>query len=148
MASADFSLPCDNEISPGNGTLLRCTAAAFTSTGRPDVFGVLCHLDAPRRPSIRFLFIGSQFSHSLPSRVRSPSRAWPLVVVSFHFWYSYRGLEPHLQRAHAGHTQAHGEQRLTRSESNDEPQFQPQHPIERALPVSRASCLTFGQLKR
>ena len=21
------------------------------------------------------------------------------------FWYSYRGLEPHLQRAHAGHTQ-------------------------------------------
>ena len=33
-------------------------------------------------------------------------RAWPLVVVSFHFWYFYRGLEPHLQRAHAGHTQA------------------------------------------
>ena len=21
------------------------------------------------------------------------------------FWYSYKGLEPHLQRAHAGHTQ-------------------------------------------
>jgi len=21
------------------------------------------------------------------------------------FWYSYRGLQPHLQRAHAGHTQ-------------------------------------------
>jgi hypothetical protein len=23
----------------------------------------------------------------------------------FMFWYSHRGLEPHLQRAHAGHTQ-------------------------------------------
>jgi hypothetical protein len=23
----------------------------------------------------------------------------------FMFWYSYKGLEPHLQRAHAGHTQ-------------------------------------------
>ena len=42
-----------------------------------------------------------------PSRGRSPFRAWPLVVVSFifMFWYSYKGLEPHLQRAHAGHTQ-------------------------------------------
>jgi hypothetical protein len=26
------------------------------------------------------------------------------------FWYSYRGLEPHLQRAHAGHTQTAGHQ--------------------------------------
>jgi hypothetical protein len=24
----------------------------------------------------------------------------------FMFWYSYRGLQPHLQRAHAGHTQS------------------------------------------
>jgi hypothetical protein len=24
----------------------------------------------------------------------------------FMFWYSYKGLEPHLQRAHAGHTQS------------------------------------------
>ena len=35
-------------------------------------------------------------SHSLPSRGRSPFRAWPLVVVSFifMFWYSYKGLNP------------------------------------------------------
>ena len=43
-----------------------------------------------------------------PSLGRSPFRAWPLVVVSFHFWYFHRGLEPHLQRAHAGHTQDGG----------------------------------------
>ena len=28
------------------------------------------------------------------------------------FWYSYRGLEPRLQRAHAGHTQVHAANRL------------------------------------
>src|SRR5690606_34554410 len=103
--SADFSPSRDGEISPGKGTLLHCTAPAFTSTGIPDDFVVLCPLVAPCRPSMRFLSIGSQLSHSLPSRGRSPFRAWPLVVVSFHFWYSYRGLEPRLQRAHAGHTQ-------------------------------------------
>ena len=120
MASADFSTACAGEISPGNGTLLLRTAAGFTSTGIPAAFGVLCHLDAPCRPSIRFLSISSRISHSVaciaslagclrfapaPSRGRSPFRAWPLVVVSFHFWYFHRGLEPHLQRAHAGHTQ-------------------------------------------
>lgn len=108
------------QVSPGKDTLLRCTAAAFTSTGIPDAFGVLCHLDAPcrrclhrsagrlsplRSGSIRFLSIGSQLSPSLPSHARSPSRGWLQMVVSFHFWYSYRGLEPRLQRAHAGHTQ-------------------------------------------
>jgi hypothetical protein len=95
---------------------------------------VLCQLIAPcrrcphryagglsplRSGSLRFLSIRSRFSHSVaciaslagrlrcapaPSRGRSPFRAWPLVVVSFHFWYFYRGLEPHLQ--HAWHTQA------------------------------------------
>ena len=82
MTSADFSGADAREISPGNCTLLHRTAAEFTSTGIPVAFGVLCHLDAPCRPSIRFLSISSRFSHSLPSRGRSPFRAWPLVVVS------------------------------------------------------------------
>jgi hypothetical protein len=29
----------------------------------------------------------------------------------FMFWYFHRGLEPHLQRAHAGHTQGHWTER-------------------------------------
>ena len=64
----------------------------------------------PRRPSMRFLFIGSSVSSSLPSHGRLPSRSWPRVVVfsCFHVWFFYRGLAPHLQRAHAGHT--HGAQ--------------------------------------
>ena len=49
MASADFCTGFPAQISPGKSTLLPCTAAAFTSTGIPDAFGVLCHLDAPRR---------------------------------------------------------------------------------------------------
>ena len=73
MTSADFSPPCGSEISPGNCTLLHRTAAEFTSTGIPDVFGVLCPLDAPCRPSIRFLSISSRFSPSLPSPERSPA---------------------------------------------------------------------------
>ena len=107
MASADFSSPCDDEISPGNCTMLPCATTAFTSTGKPDDFAVLCQLVVPYRPSMRFLFIGSQVSPSLPSRGRSPFRAWLQIVVSFifMFWFSYRGLAPHLHRAHAGHTQ-------------------------------------------
>jgi len=34
--------------------------------------------------SMRFLFIGSPVSHSLPPPGRLPSRSWLLVVVSFH----------------------------------------------------------------
>ena len=49
------------EDGPGNCTLLHRTAAEFTSKGIPDAFGVLCHLDAPCRPSIRFLSISSRF---------------------------------------------------------------------------------------
>lgn len=109
MASADFSSPCNDEISPGNCTMLPCATTAFTSTGKPDDFAVLCQLVVPYRPSMRFLFIGSQVSPSLPSRGRSPFRAWLQIVVSFifMFWFSYRGLAPHLHRAHAGHTR-HG----------------------------------------
>ena len=118
MASADFSPPCGDEISPGNCTMLPCTTTAFTSTGKPDDFAVLpvrhsfsdggCQLVVPYRPSMRFLSIGSQVSPSLPSHGRSPFRAWLQIVVSFifMFWFSYRGLAPHLHRAHAGHTQA------------------------------------------
>ena len=73
MTSADFSRADAREISPGNCTLLHRTAAEFTSTGIPIVFGVLCPLDAPCRPSIRFLSISSRFSHSLPSPERSPA---------------------------------------------------------------------------
>jgi hypothetical protein len=60
MASADFSGADAREISPGKGTMLPCTTAAFTFTGKPDDFAVLCQLVVPYRPSMRFLFIGSQ----------------------------------------------------------------------------------------
>jgi len=83
MTSADSSRTDGREVSPGKGTLLLRTAAAFTSTGIPGDFAVLCQLVAPCRPSTRFLSIGSRISHSLPSRSRSPSSAWPLVVVCF-----------------------------------------------------------------
>jgi len=108
MTSADFSPTRAGEISPGKGTMLPCTTAAFTSTGKPDDFAVLCQLVVPYRPSMRFLFISSQVSPSLPSHGRSPFRSWLQMVVSFifMFWFSYRGLAPHLHRAHAGHTQA------------------------------------------
>ena len=87
--SADFSRADAHEISPGNCTLLHRTAAEFTSTGIPVVFGVLCHLDAPCRPSIRFLSISSRFSHSLPSPRRSPFASWLLIVV---FSFSCSGI--------------------------------------------------------
>ena len=82
MASADFSASCDDEISPGKSVMLPCAPAAFTSTGKPDDFAVLCQLVVPYRPSMRFLFIGSQVSPSLPSPSRSPFPSWPQMVVS------------------------------------------------------------------
>ena len=50
----------------------------------------------PRRPSMRFLFIGSSVSSSLPSHGRLPFRSWLRVVVfsCFHVWFFYRGLAP------------------------------------------------------
>lgn len=119
--------------STGKCVMLPCTTTAFTYTGKPIDFAVLFQLVVPYRPSMRFLFIGSQlltpflrpcgqpsdlsnfplarpFGHSpsLPSHGRSPFRSWLQMVVSFIFifWFSYRGLAPHLHRAHAGHTQA------------------------------------------
>jgi hypothetical protein len=107
MASADFSAARAGEIclrpsplrsgSPGKGTMLPCTTAAFTSTGKPDDFAVLCQLVVPyrrcphrfagrlsplRSGSMRFLFIGSQVSPSLPSPSRSPFPSWLQMVVS------------------------------------------------------------------
>ena len=82
MTSADFPPPESGGISPGNCTLLRRTAAEFTSTGIPVAFGVLCHLDAPCRPCIRFLSISSRLSPSLPSPRRLPFASWLQMVVS------------------------------------------------------------------
>ena len=82
------------KISPGNGTVLHCTTAAFTSTAEPVDFAVLCQLIPPCRPRMQFLFIGSQFSPSLPPHGRSPSRSWLQLVFSFS-WFIHRGLEPH-----------------------------------------------------
>lgn len=85
MASADFPPPESGGISPGKSTLLRRTAAAFTSRGIPDAFGVLCHLDAPCRPCMRFLSIGSRLSPSLPSPGWLPFPSWLQMVVSSFF---------------------------------------------------------------
>ena len=87
------------EISPGNGTVLHRTAAAFTSMAEPVDFAVLCQLTPPCRPSMRFLFIGSRFSPSLPPHGRSPSRSWPQLVffsLFYRFRFLHRGLEPRL----------------------------------------------------
>jgi len=55
-----------------------------------------------------FLSIGRPISNSLPPPGRLPFRSWLQVVVTscFHDRSSYRGLSPHLQRAHAGSTKA------------------------------------------
>ena len=82
MASADFWPDRSRQISPGKGTMLPCTTTAFTSTGKPDDFAVLCQLVVPYRPFMRFLSIGSQVSPSLPSPGRSPFPSWLQMVVS------------------------------------------------------------------
>jgi hypothetical protein len=73
------------------------------------------------RPSMRFLSVSPAgggvnplacpafggVSASLPSPGRLPSRSWPRVVglSCCHAGSSYKGLAPHLQRAHDGRTQ-------------------------------------------
>jgi hypothetical protein len=104
MASADFSAftppiaergaavsppPPGSEISPGKDAVLPRTAAAFTCTTEPVDFAVLCQLIPSRRPSMRFLFIGSRFSPSLPPHGRSPFRGWLQLV--FCLYGSYTG---------------------------------------------------------
>jgi hypothetical protein len=95
--SADFWPDRSRQISPGKSVMLPCATTAFTSTGKPDDFAVLCQLVVPRRRclhcfagrlsplrsgSMRFLSIGSQVSPSLPSPGRSPFPSWPQMVVS------------------------------------------------------------------
>jgi hypothetical protein len=82
MASADFWPDRSRQISPGKNVMLPRATTAFTSTGKPDDFAVLCQLVVPCRPSMRFLSIGSQVSPSLPSHGRSPFRSWLQMVVS------------------------------------------------------------------
>ena len=82
MASADSCPDRSRQVSPGKNAMLPCTTAAFTSTGKPDDFAVLCQLVVPYRPSMRFLSIGSQVSPSLPSPGRSPFPSWLQMVVS------------------------------------------------------------------
>ena len=108
MASADFPGHFLPGISPGKNALLPGTAAAFTFRAEPYGFAVLCQLARLCRPSMPFLSVGPPVSHSLPPPGRLPFQSWLLVVVRscFHAWFSYRGLAPHLQRAHAGRTQA------------------------------------------
>ena len=82
MASADSCPDRSRQASPGKSVMLPCATTAFTSTGKPDDFAVLCQLVVPYRPSMRFLSIGSQVSPSLPSHGRSPFRSWLQMVVS------------------------------------------------------------------
>ena len=53
------------------------------------------------------LIVGRLRYAPAPSHGRSPFRSWLQVVFSFifMFWLSYRGLAPHLHRAHADHVQ-------------------------------------------
>jgi len=79
-----------------------------------------CASSSPRRrPSMRFLSVSPLVSASLPSPGRLPSRSWPRVVglSCRHAGSSYRGLAPHLQRAHDGRTQAAAGYRRIRAES-------------------------------
>ena len=72
------------------------------------VASLCCASSSPRRrPSMRFLSVSPLVSASLPSPGRLPSRSWPRVVglSCRHAGSSYRGLAPHLQRAHDGRTQ-------------------------------------------
>ena len=68
----------------------------------------LCGASSSRcaRPSMRFLSVSPLVSASLPSPGRLPRRSWPRVVglSCRHAGSSYRGLAPHLQRAHDGRT--------------------------------------------
>jgi hypothetical protein len=60
---------------------------------------------------MRFLSISPPISSSLPPSSWLPFQTWLRVVVllsCLHEWSSYKGLTPHLQRAHAGRTQKHG----------------------------------------
>ena len=82
MASADFWPNRSRQISPGKSVMLPRATTAFTSTGKPDDFAVLCQLVVPCRPSMRFLSIGSRVSPSLPSPSRSPFPSWLQMVVS------------------------------------------------------------------
>ena len=79
---------------------------------RPNRATSLCCASSSRRarPSMRFLSVSPLVSASLPSPGRLPSRSWPRVVglSCHHADSSYRGLAPHLQRAHDGRTQPTG----------------------------------------
>ena len=79
----------DSEASRGKHSMLPCTTAAFTSMDEPIGFAVWCQLTSPCRPFMRFLSIGSQVSHSLPSHLASRQRSWPLVIVLciFMIWF-------------------------------------------------------------
>ena len=76
---------------------------------RPNRTTSLCCASSSRRarPSMRFLSVSPLVSASLPSPGRLPSRSWPHVVglSCHHAGSSYKGLAPHLQRAHDGRTQ-------------------------------------------
>ncbi len=129
MASADFSTftppitgrgaavfppPRVSEISPGKGAVLPRTVAAFTSTTEPVGFAVLCQLAPSCRPCMRFLFINSRVSPSLPSHGRSPFRSW--LRLMFYLYGSYRGdLNPFLDCVHAGRRQDHWTERDRKS---------------------------------
>ena len=70
-----LSQPRAIEISPGKSAVLRHTTASFTSGVESKGFAVWCQLTQLRRPRMRFLFIGSWLSPSLPPHGWSPFRS-------------------------------------------------------------------------
>jgi hypothetical protein len=83
---AQFSLApltAISQTSPDKNVNFDCTTASFTVSLEPLGFVVLCQLTQESRPSMTFLFVGSQLCRWLPSD--TPSRGCPclkLVVIA------------------------------------------------------------------
>ncbi len=61
------------------------------------------------RPAVWTPTFGSALRWVSPPAILTCSCTLRLVsptTLHFHVWFSYRGLAPHLHRAHAGHTQS------------------------------------------
>jgi len=92
------------------GTRITIIRAADGQKIAVSYYGMNRQLNPDRDGLLSFSGFSDELAYTKPSfRLKRLQ-----MVVSFHFWYSYRGLEPRLQRAHAGHTQVVDDQSPTR----------------------------------